>query len=455
MEPYLARYLRLCFKGVKRVVIKNVSIYTYYYPDSKLGYFRCSDEDLNRLYDAARHTLLLNTLDIFMDCPERERGGWLCDSLWTARSASVMLGDTSVEKAFIENFLLTPSEGMWNAFFPEVYPANKHNYKEMTGITTWSFWLMIELCEYVERTNDWEFAEEYKQRVFDFVEGSKVFLGDSWLLTNMPFVFVDWSKSNLYTQPISVSANSLYSYMLLRLGRLYNYNEFEKLGLGIRHILREAVKNEKYIPDSLEYVDGKLICKGNYSEANQYTVLWSELFDKDEIKDLAFKVIHCKGPDPIYPKDPYVDESGLFIGLCIRLDLLSKWKEYGKMLEDMKAIFYPQLKEGPGTLWENRAIDTSSRCHGFASHVGVHLTRDVLGLGIPNEVDKTITISPNPNGLRWAKGVVGAKQGLASLSWHIDGETFSLKCTVPKGYKVLLDLSRNLQCYKHEIEIIQ
>lgn len=455
MEPYLARYIRLCFKGVKRIVVRNVSIYTYYYPDSNMGFFRCSDEDLNRLYDAARHTLLLNTLDIFMDCPERERGGWLCDSLWTARSASVMLGDTSVEKAFIENFLLTPSDEMWNAFFPEVYPANKRSYKEMTGITTWSFWLMIEMCEYVERTNDWEFAEKFRQRIFDFVKGSKVFLGECGLLTNMPHVFVDWSKSNHYTQPISVSANSLYSYMLLRLGKLYGCSEFVELGLSIRSILRETVKDEKYIPDTLEYVDGKLRCKGNYSEANQYTVLWSELFDKDEIKELAFKVVHAMGPYPTYPKDPYVDEAGLFIGLCIRLDLLSKWKEYDKMLEDMKAIFYPQLKEGPGTLWENRTIDTSSRCHGFASHVGVHLTRDVLGLGIPDEVDKTITISPNPNGLMWAKGIVRTKQGFASLSWHIDGDVFNVKCSVPKGYKVLLDLSRNLQCYKLEIDIME
>lgn len=86
-----------------------------------------------------------------------------------------MLGDTSVEKAFIENFLLTPSDEMWNAFFPEVYPANKRSYKEMTGITTWSFWLMIEMCEYVERTNDWEFAEKFRQRIFDFVKGSRYF----------------------------------------------------------------------------------------------------------------------------------------------------------------------------------------------------------------------------------------------------------------------------------------
>ena len=453
MEPYLLRYLKVCFAGVKSVKIKTVSIYTYYYPDLMEGYFRCNDEDLNRLYDAARHTLLLNTLDIFMDCPERERGGWLCDSLWTARSASLMLGDTMVEKAFIENFLLTPSSEMWNAFFPEVYPGNKSNYNEMTGITTWSFWLMLELCEYVKRTKDKEFAEKFKERVFDFIEGSKVYLGESGLLTNMPHVFIDWSKSNHYTQPISVSANSLYAYMLISLGELYDCNEFTELGMKIRDTLREAVKNSKHLPDTLEYVDGKLRCGGNTTESNQYTSLWSELFSKEEIKSLAFDVIHTMGPNPTYPNNPYVSGAGLFIGLCIRLDLLAKWGEYDKMLKDMKAIFYPQIKEGPGTLWENSVIDTSSRCHGFAAHVGVHLTRDILGLGIPNEEDKTIIINPNPCGLRWAKGTVKTKGGAASLSWQIDGDVFRLKCSVPKGYRAILNFSKMLNCYTHEIDI--
>jgi len=57
--------------------------------------------------------------------------------------------------------------------------------------------------------------------------------------------------------------------------------------------------------------------------------------------------------------------------------------------------------------------------------------------------------------LMWAKGIVRTKQGFASLSWHIDGDVFNVKCSVPKGYKVLLDLSRNLQCYKLEIDIME
>lgn len=32
MEPYLLRYIKICFSGVKRVKIKNVEVITYYYP---------------------------------------------------------------------------------------------------------------------------------------------------------------------------------------------------------------------------------------------------------------------------------------------------------------------------------------------------------------------------------------------------------------------------------------
>ena len=42
---------------------------------------------LNRIYNGARRTLRLSTLDIFMDCPQRERGGWLCDSHFAAQAA--------------------------------------------------------------------------------------------------------------------------------------------------------------------------------------------------------------------------------------------------------------------------------------------------------------------------------------------------------------------------------
>ncbi len=73
-------------------------------PDAARATFAASDQRFNRIFEAARETFRQNATDVFMDCPSRERAGWLCDSFFTARVAADLCGDTSVEKNFLENF---------------------------------------------------------------------------------------------------------------------------------------------------------------------------------------------------------------------------------------------------------------------------------------------------------------------------------------------------------------
>ncbi|MBE6585596.1 MAG: hypothetical protein E7645_03615 [Ruminococcaceae bacterium] len=449
MEPCLARYFKLYFRGTGDVQLYGLYMLEYSYPDEMRSGFQCSDDNINRLYNAAKKTLILNTMDIFMDCPERERGGWLCDSLWTARAAQMMLSDTRVEKEFIENFLLTPAEGMFHGFFPEAYPGNKPDFKAMTGITTWSFWLMAEFAEYVERTGDFAFRDQYADRVAAFVKGSQDFIGQSGLLENLPWLFIDWSMSNWgeYQQPISTPANALYAYVMVKLGQLYQKSEWISIGARIRRTLWETIKNHSELgfdtlttfPDSFETRgDGKLHGIGKISESGMATALWAGLFDTAYTPLMADTVIHRMGPAPTYAPDPMIGRSQLFIGLCIRLDLLARMGAYDKMYEDMLAIYEPQLREGPGTLWENQIIDTSSRCHGFTAHAGVHLMRDVLGIGFPvygEDGSKRITIAPHIEGLRWARGTVELAEGIVSVFWKYDGKSFTLQACVPAGFE--------------------
>lgn len=118
---------------------------------------------------------------------------------------------------------------------------------------------------------------------------------------------------------------------------------------------------------------------------------------------------------------------GLFIGLCIRFDMLARFGEIETLLREMKAVYGPQLREGPGTLWENQALETTSRCHGFNSHVGVHLTRDLLGLDIPQvfepETGRRLTEEESRArmkheahlcGLRWMRGCVKTEYGIVT-----------------------------------------
>ncbi len=469
MEPCLARYIKLYFRGTGDVKLYSLSMLDYAYPDEMRSGFQCSDDNINRLYNAAKKTLILNTMDIFMDCPERERGGWLCDSLWTARAAQMMLSDTRVEKEFIENFLLTPADGMFHGFFPEAYPGNKPNFKEMTGITTWTFWLMCQLVEYVERTGDFAFRDEYADRVAAFVKGSYDFIGKSGLLENLPWVFIDWSLSNSgeYQQPISTPANALYAYMLTGLGRLYGRTDWVDLGGKMRGILREAILAESELglgslttfPDSFEMgSDGKLHGRGKVSESGMATALWAGLFLPGEAPLMEDIVINRMGPAPTYVSDPMIGKSQLFIGLCIRLDLLTRLGAYDKMYADMLAIYEPQLKEGPGTLWENQIIDTSSRCHGFTAHAGVHLMRDVLGLGFPEygqNGEKRMTIAPHICGLRWARGTVELAEGIVSVFWRYDGKRFNLQACIPAGFEADVILPREAKALDQGMVDIQ
>lgn len=458
MEPCLARYVKIYFRGVGDVQLFGVSMLEYSYPDEMRSGFQCSDDEINRLYNAAKKTLLLNTMDIFMDCPERERGGWLCDSLWTARAAHMMLSDPRVEREFIENFLLTPCD-MFHGFFPEVYPGLKPDYGAMTGITTWSFWLMCELCEYTARTGDTYLRDTYAHRVEAFVKGSSAFMGESGLLENLPWLFIDWSLSNdsLYQQPISTPANALYAYMLTQLGELYGRKDWIEKGQGIRSILRLAIIGDSELglaslrtfSDSFKTDDhGKLIPSGKVSESGLVTSLWAGLFLPGEAPLLEENLFNRMGPAPLYAADPNIGQSQLFIGLCIRLDLLSRFGACEQMYRDLLAIYLPQLKEGPGTLWEVRDISASSRCHGFTSHAGVHLMRDVLGLGIPQVCGHgyNVTITPCICGLRWARGTMETPRGLISVNWQYDGKSFVLRASLPTGFTYDVQLPREVRC---------
>ena len=439
MEPALVRYLEFYFRGCGSCSVTDIHVREYCYPARPHASFRCDDEDINRIFEAACLTLRLNTLDIFMDCPERERGGWLCDSLWTSRGAALLLDDLSVERAFLENFLLAPygdGIGSANNFFPEVYPGSKK--PGAPSITTWSFWLMLELAEYVERSGDLDLALTHEKRVRDFVDGSRRYIGSSGLLQDMPFIFVDWSQSNDFenTQPVSTAANALYAFMLQRLAQLYHEPEWDALGKKMRGILRAALAGENgekmgsisLLPDSLSVEpDGSLKGKSCFSESCQYTALWAHLFEKDEVPQLARNVVRCMGTAPLAAPNTSVGPAQLFIGLCIRMDLLAQWGEKKALLREMRAIYLPQLRDGPGTLWEVRNPVNSSRCHGFNAHAGVHLLRDFLGIDIPKvfDLDTRRTLTPQEQqisaqrpadlcGLEWMRGAVETAGGLVT-----------------------------------------
>lgn len=447
-EPYLLKYLKIVFRTEGNVTMNNPYVMDYMYPNINYAPFMCSDPELNQIFNAAQLTLRNNILDIFMDCPERERGGWLCDSFWMARATSLIFGDTLIEKDFLENCLLTKAGHYKNNFFPEVYP-NSVKEKGKSGISSWSLWFALELYEYLQRTGDEKFVEEHRERMEQFVEGLLSFQGETGLLENLPELFVDWSQSNnkenLY--PISVAINLLAAKSLEALAEIYSVEKWNNIASEIREklstppfmILPEPISD--IYPDALTYEGGSLLPNSGITEAAVALELWSGLGKEKLLQEFIDRM----GPIPQKPSNTYIGKANLFIGLEIRLDVLSQNDLVDPLISELKAIHLPQIYEGPGTLYEsvNAHGLASSLCHGFNGHSGYLLMKHIAGFHKIDANEKCVYVKPSPLELDWASGQTKCDDGSISLYWKSNRKEKRLLVHVvaPQEWKVIVEKS--------------
>ena len=444
-EPYCVRYLRVIVRA-RAFTLHDVFLRRYQYPDLEGGTFLCSDGELNRIYDAARLTLRANTLDVFLDTPGRERGGWLCDSFWTARAARQMLGDTRVERAMLENFLAPTVAEHFDGYSPAVYPAGKGSHHP-----NWTMFLVLHLHEYYRRTGDRSFIDRYAPRVAEVAAQLALHEDAEGVLNNLPGrIFVDGSTAPLpeyFSRPISMPTNVLYARMLECIDELYGRPVLRAKALHIRTRLRQAyagIRAERpaqFLSDSLQPAEGGTLSRGRLtSEAAQYYAAWLGLASPGEHPALFKALFEQHGPCPErLVDDPKVLRSDHFAAMPVRFEVLAAHGEHQRLLREVRYLYSRMIDEGPGTLWEGMA-DTGSVCQGFAAHAGVWLARDFLGLGIPDAVTRTITLAPHPCGLRWAKGTVKTAGGTAGVAWSMERRSFRLDATVPEGYSAELRL---------------
>ena len=442
-EPKLVRYIR--------VEVTFPRLLDDSYPDEENAYFSCSDGELNQIYNGARRTLRLSTLDIFMDCPQRERGGWLCDSHFAAQAAWQMFGNLGTEKDFIENFMKTT--GMWNGFFPEVYPGSKADESD-PGFINWSFWLMTELCDYYDRSGDAGFIAECGKRVEEFVAGLLSLRGDSGLIETERGEFVDWSLANrdFALKPVSIPNNCLAVCVLERLSGLYGRKDWKEAAEEMRRIIEKLDADTGIFGgggDGAAVKDGKLVRTDCPTEGGQALELWSGFHREDT--DYIRNFVHRMGPCPEYRANPNIGKANLFIGLMIRFDVLGKLGYIQKLVRELKDVYLEELKLGSGTFFEN--INAFSGCHGFNGMAGALLTEKVLGLGQPIQRTKTVVIEPHPGALRWAEGAAVCAEGMIFLKWSADADLHTLKIslTLPEGWKA--DFRRDFELAGWQIEM--
>src|SRR3546814_20419396 len=83
---------------------------------------------LNKSFGASKQTFRQNAVDLFMDCPSRERAGWLCDSRFMSIAEKDFTGKDDIAYNFYENsYRYTTFENLHDGMVPMVYPADNKN----------------------------------------------------------------------------------------------------------------------------------------------------------------------------------------------------------------------------------------------------------------------------------------------------------------------------------------
>jgi alpha-L-rhamnosidase len=432
-EPYTLRYLKLIALGGD-CQIRGVSLREYIHPGTGGAQFAAADGRLNRIFEAGRETFRQNATDIFMDCPSRERAGWLCDSFFTARAAVSLCGDTLVERNFLENYLLPRKFPHLPAgMLPMCYPADHFSGN---FIPNWALWFVVQLEEYLARSGDRTTVDALRGRVLKLFDYFKPFRNSTGLLEKLEsWVFIEWSRANDFVQDVNYPSNMLYAGALDAGARLYRLPRLADEARRVRAAVGRQSFDGEFFVDNAVREGRRLKVTRNRTEVCQYFAFFFGVATPRSRPRLWQRLCRDFGPGrKATGRYSQVHAAAPFIGNVLRLELLSRWGRAQQVLDE-SVDYLSYMAERTGTLWE-MADETASCNHGFAAHVCHALYRDVLGLYRVDPVSRSVQLRFSKLKLPWCRGAVPVPGGEVRLEWRRHGRGLRYRLAVPAGYRV-------------------
>ena len=439
-EPYVMRYLDIgLLEGEAEISAPHFR--SYKNATAKRAQFRASDPVLMQIFEAAKETFRQNAVDVFMDCPSRERAGWNCDAYFTGPVSTLLTGNADLERVFEENIALPPAfDDMPEGMIPMCYPSDHPNGN---FIPNWAMWFVLETEEYLARSGDRETVERLRPRFEKLVDYLWTFRNGDGLLEKLPkWVFVEWSRSNKLVQDVNYPSNMTWAEVLDAMARLYGRKDLAAEAKRVRETVRKQSWTGKWFCDNaVRQKDGSLKLSGECTETCQYYAFFFRTATKELYPELWKTLVADFGPKRFsedrktLKSHPEIWPSNAFIGNYIRLKLLEREGMGNQILAETKG-FFKYMADRTGTLWENDT-ECASCDHGFASYAAVLLVRCVLGVDKVDLVKRTLTLTDTEVDLEWCEAELPTPEGMIVFKWRKDGGVKKRTVSVPPGWTVV------------------
>lgn len=367
-EPYSLRYVKaICLGG--KAELSKISITPIENPAHSTFVGKIADAESDAILDAAFQTYKQNTLDLLMDCPSRERAGWLNDSYFAREADLLFSGNALTEKNFLENILWAPDlSEIPKGMLPMCYPSDHIDGQFIPQCTMWT---IIELCERIRRFPQEELKDLAKEKIYNAIKYFQAFENEDGLLENLQgWIFLEHSicNSQEYVQGVNYPSNMIYCGMLNAVGEIFQDSYLKQKVDSIKTTIRVQSFNGELFEDNRVREDGKLILKEHLSETCQYYAFFFGIADSENYPEL-YKKLFLQERAEFLKRYPKIPASNVIVGLLLRSQILKREGMQKVLLRESKDI-YSKMARRTGTLWENNGIYASCN-HGLAAIAAV------------------------------------------------------------------------------------
>lgn len=425
------RHLRLAVRSPRAsratVRIHDLHVRTVGYPIAREGSFRCADAALNRIWDAAVATLEHAIADVFMDCPGRERGGWLNDSYWMAIGMQALSADTAFERRFLAMFTASGGTDPCRGMVAPVYPSDSALWRggRQRAITGHGLFWLLEVERHLRLHGDPALRRAWRPAVAGVIAACARHRNRDGLLESPPWdTYLDWSRH--LNGPVQTGDNFLYALALERLGRLYRVPDWRRQGRETAQAIDAAAWDEGR--GLWHDVPGR----AETSAVVSLVALWCGLIAPVRAARAwaQLRPLHPMTLDrPLFDYETAMARANM-VGLMYRFDYAGRIGDTATLVRDLREAVLPQLDRGQSCIGEHMG-HASSLCHGYNGFITAVLCRHIAGIELPDDPAGVVRIQSHPEATAWCQARVPWRGGHVQVWW----ERQRLMASLPRGVR--------------------
>jgi hypothetical protein len=372
------------------------------------GSFRCSDEELNRIWEVAAYTMDLTTREFFLDGIKRDRWTWSGDAIQSYLMNYYLRFDTECVKRTIRQ--LRGKD-----------PVTTH----VNTIMDYTFYWFKSILDYYQYTGDTTFIREIYPRMVTLMDYCIIRTNTDGLMEGLPddWIFVDWVDFPMHKRGVLCFEQILFVEALRAMAvcsRLCNDDDDGYYQMEAERTLKK-VKDLFWSEERhafLHAIEDGTMNPQITKFPNMFAIICDDVTptEKDSIME---HVMLNPNVDPI--TTPYMR--------FYELEALCMMGQQTKVLSEMKAYWGGMLREGATSFWEKYNPEEKgtehlamygrpygkSLCHAWGASPIYIIGKYFLGVRPVTPGYETYEVRPTLGGLEWMEGEVPTPFGKISI----------------------------------------